>query len=33
MIEYDQVIEWQNDLSTRIVEYTRTLTGLIANEE
>jgi len=33
MIEYDQVIEWQNDLSTRIVEYTTNLNGLILNEQ
>ena len=33
MIEYDQVIIWQNDLSTRIVEYTTNLNGLILNEQ
>jgi len=33
MIEYDQVIEWQDDLSTRIVEYTTNLNGLILNEQ
>ena len=32
-IEYDQLIKWQTDLSTRIVEYTSNLNGLITNEQ
>jgi len=32
MTEYDQIIKWQEDLSSRIVEYTENLDGLIVNE-
>lgn len=32
-IEYDQLIQWQIDLSDRIVEYTHNLNGLIINEQ
>ena len=32
-IEYEQIIKWQEDLSSRIVEYTSNLNGLIINEQ
>ena len=33
MIEYNQVLKWQDDLSDRIVEYNTNLLGLIENEQ
>lgn len=32
-IEYDQIIEWQKDLSIRVAEYNKNLNGLIENEK
>lgn len=31
-IEYDQIIKWQENLSTRVIEYTSILSGLITEE-
>jgi len=32
-VEYDQIIEWQKDLSIRVAEYNKNLNGLIENEK